>query len=55
MGRLLIALLAASAGLGAAAASAHVVVATTAYGTHRLQGHGTTAFAVSTSMSGWFS
>jgi hypothetical protein len=47
MGRLLIALLAASAGLGAAAASAHVVVATTAYGTHGLQGHGTTAFAVS--------
>jgi len=47
MGRWLIALVVASAGLGAAAASAHVVVATTAYGTHRLQDHGTTDFQVS--------
>ena len=47
MGRWLIALLAASVGLVAAAASAHVVVARTAYEAHRLQGHATTAFTVS--------
>jgi hypothetical protein len=47
MGKWLIALLAASAGFVAAAASAHVVVATTAYATQRLHGHGTTDLGVS--------
>jgi hypothetical protein len=47
MGKWLIALLAASAGVVAAAASAHVVVATTAYATQRLHGHGTTDLGVS--------
>jgi len=47
MGRWLIALLAASVVLGAAAASAHVVVASTAYGSHRLQAHASTGFRVS--------
>jgi hypothetical protein len=47
MGKWLIALLAASAGLAAAAPSAHVVVATTAYATQRLHGHGTTDLNVS--------
>lgn len=47
MGRWPIALLAASVGFVAAAASAHVVVARTAYDAHRLKGHATTAFAVS--------
>jgi CubicO group peptidase (beta-lactamase class C family) len=47
MGKWLIALLAASVGLVAAAASAHVVVAKTAYDAHRLKGHATTAFSVS--------
>ena len=47
MGRWLIALLAASVGLVGAAASAHVVVATTAFDTHRLKRHATTAFGVS--------
>jgi hypothetical protein len=47
MGKWLIALSAASAGLVAAAASAHIVVARTAYDAHRLKGHATTGFSVS--------
>lgn len=47
MGRCLIALLAASAVLVSAAAGAHVVVATTAYATHGLPGHGTAGFGLS--------
>ena len=47
MGKWLIALLAASSGLVAAAPGAHVVVATTAYATQRLHDHGTTDLAVS--------